>query len=32
MVDGDMPVYTDNSHLTKVWSVKVGEYIFSKIK
>lgn len=32
VVDGDMPVYTDNSHLTKVWSVKVGEYIFSKIK
>ncbi|HCT7002350.1 acyltransferase family protein [Morganella morganii] len=32
VLDGDEPVYTDNSHLTIKTSKIVGEYIFDKIK
>ncbi|WP_131828529.1 acyltransferase family protein, partial [Enterobacter kobei] len=32
IVDGNEPVYTDTNHLTRKYSIKVGEYIFSKIK
>ncbi|MGS3344860.1 acyltransferase family protein [Citrobacter amalonaticus] len=31
IVDDGMPVYTDNDHFTKQWSVNVGGYIFKRI-
>jgi hypothetical protein len=27
-----MPVYTDNDHFTKQWSINVGSFIFNKIR